>query len=141
MRAGLALLALALIAGSALPAEQGEATLSVEVPAKKWKGVRLKNLPKGTSVALQIQTSGKLRIIVVDSTELRRFPATRALFEGVADTRIGVSVIIPRSADYYVVFDNRTSDEARSVQMKIQARAPRRKERSPAMGDEKLEKT
>ena len=89
--------------------------------------MRLKNLPKGTSVALQIQTSGKLRIIVVDSAELRRFPATRALFEGVADTRIGVSVVIPRSADYYVVFDNRPSDEVRSVQMKIQARAPRRK--------------
>lgn len=141
MRVTLALLALLLLAAPALPAEQGEATLSVEVPARKWKGVRLKNLPKGTSVALQIQTSGKLRIFVVDSAELRRFPATRAIFEGVAETRLGVSVVIPRSADYYVVFDNRPSDEVRSVQMKIQARAPRRRERAPTPEGGKLEET
>jgi hypothetical protein len=139
MRAASAVLTFFLLIGLALAADRGEATLTVDVPAKRWKGVRLKNLPKGTSVALQIQSSGKLRVIMVDSKELRRFPATRAIFEGIADTRLGFSVVIPRSADYYVVFDNRPSDQALTVQMKVQAQAPRGRERAPT--DEKLEET
>ncbi|MGH8632442.1 MAG: hypothetical protein ACREU7_16970 [Burkholderiales bacterium] len=131
MRAFYAGLWLLLLCGLAAAAERGEATLNVEVPAAQWKGVRLKNLPKGTSVALQIEASGKIRVIVVDSAELRRFPRTRALFDATVETRLGFSVVIPRSGDYFVVFDNRAAAEARQVRMKVEAKAPRRKDRAP----------
>lgn len=129
MRALLAGLCLLLFCSLVLAAQRGEATLSVEVPAAKWKGVRLKNLPRGTAVDLEIESSGTIRVIVVDSVELRRFPKTRALFEARVDSRLGFSVVIPRSGDYYVVFDNRASGQVRQVRMKVQAQAPKRRER------------
>src|SRR5581483_5265939 len=124
--------AVALLLSTADSARAAEATLSVEVPAARWKAVRLKNLPKGTSVALQIVASGAIRVIVVDSTELKRFPNTRPLFEATVDSRLGFSVVIPRSDDYYVVFDNRAATDARQVRMRVRAEAPRRTPPKPA---------
>jgi len=134
MRPLLAALCLLVLSGVADAAERGEAALAVEVPAAQWKGVRLKNLPKGTSLALQIEASGKIRVIVVHGAELRRFPRTRALFEATVDPRLGFSVVIPRRGDYYVVFDNRAAAEPRQVRMKVQAQAPTRRDgdRAPA---------
>ncbi|HZP92260.1 MAG TPA: hypothetical protein VFB20_05180 [Burkholderiales bacterium] len=104
--------------------------------------MRLKNLPKGTSVALQIVASGAIRVIVVDSTELKRFPNTRPLFEATVDSRLGFSVVIPRSDDYYVVFDNRAATDARQVRMRVRAEAPRRTPPKPAPSpQDSLEKT
>ncbi len=134
--------AVALLLSTADSARAAEATLSVEVPAARWKAVRLKNLPKGTSVALQIVASGAIRVIVVDSTELKRFPNTRPLFEATVDSRLGFSVVIPRSDDYYVVFDNRAATDARQVRMRVRAEAPRRTPPKPAPSpQDSLEKT
>lgn len=125
---------------TAAPVQAAEAELNVEVPAGKWKGVRLKRLPRGASVALQIESSGPLRIIVLDSTELRRFPNTRPLFEASMDHRIGFSVVIPRSDDYYVVFDNRKASEPRQVRLNVKAEPPARS-RPPAGKPKKLDET
>ena len=128
---------LALTAG---PAFAVEATINVEVPGGKWKGVRLKSLPRGVSVALSIESSDALRVIVVDSSELRRFPNTRPLFEASMEKRLGFSVVIPRSGDYYVVLDNRKSTEPRQVKLNIKAEPPARS-RPPAGKPKKLDET
>jgi hypothetical protein len=122
------------------PAFAVEATINVEVPGGKWKGVRLKSLPRGVSVALSIESSDALRVIVVDSSELRRFPNTRPLFEASMEKRLGFSVVIPRSGDYYVVFDNRKSSEPRQVRLNVKAEAPPRS-RPPAGKPKKLDET
>lgn len=109
-------------------AERAEAALAVEVPAAQWKGVRLNNLPKGASLALQFETSGKRRVIIVHGAELRRFPRTRALFEATVDPWLGFSVVIPRSGDYYGVFANHASAEPRPVRRKVQAQTPTRRD-------------
>lgn len=124
----------------AAPAFAVEATINVEVPGGKWKGVRLKSLPRGVSVALRIESSDALRVIVVDSSELRRFPNTRPLFEASMEKRLGFSVVIPRSGDYYVVFDNRKSSEPRQVKLNIKAEPPARAPR-PAPKPEKHDET
>jgi hypothetical protein len=119
--------------------QAAEATLNVEVPGGKWKGMRLKNLPQGAKVALQIESSGALRVIVLDSSELKRFPNTRALFTGSVEKRLGFSVVIPRSGDYFIVFDNRAGSEPRQVTIRIRAQPPRRRESPPR--DDSLERT
>lgn len=124
----------------AAPAFAVEATINVEVPGGKWKGVRLKSLPRGVSVALTIESSDALRVIVVDSSELRRFPNTRPLFEASMEKRLGFSVVIPRSGDYYVVFDNRKSSEPRQVKLNVKAEPPARS-RPPAGKPKKLDET
>ena len=103
-----------------------EATINVDVLAGKWKGVRLKALPRGVSVALRIESSDPMRVIVVDSSELRRFPNTRPLFEASMEKRLGFSVVIPRTGDYYVIFDNRKSTEPRRVKLNVKAEPPAR---------------
>jgi hypothetical protein len=90
----------------------------------KWKGVRLKSLPRGVSVVLKIESSDALRVIVVDSSELRRFPNTRPLFEASMEKRLGFSVVIPRTGDYYVIFDNRKSTETRQIKLNVKAQPP-----------------
>jgi hypothetical protein len=106
------------------PALAAEATLNVEVPGGQWKGVRLKKLPRGAAIALEIESSDRLRVIVVDRAELSRFPNTRPLFEAIVEKRLGFSVVIPRTDDYYVVFDNRKSDDPRQVRLNVKASAP-----------------
>jgi hypothetical protein len=124
----------------AAPAVAVEATINVEVPGSKWKGVRLKSLPRGASVALSIESSDTLRVIVVDSTELHRFPNTRPLFAASMEKRLGFSVVIPRSGDYYVVFDNRKSAEPRQVKLNVKAERPVRPP-SPSGKPKKLDET
>ena len=124
----------------AAPAFAVEATINVDVPAGKWKGVRLKSLPRGVSVAIRIESSDALRVIVVDSSELRRFPNTRPLFEASMEKRLGFSVVIPRGGDYYVVFDNRKSPEPRQVKLNVRAEPPARAPR-PTAKPEKHDET
>ena len=117
-----------------------EATINVDVQGGKWKGVRLKSLPRGASVALRVESSDALRVIVVDSGELRRFPNTRPLFEASMEKRLGFSVVIPRSGDYYVIFDNRKSTSPRQVKLNVKADTPARSP-APAGKTKKREET
>ena len=132
--------AIGCLALSAAPAIAVEATINVEVPGSKWKGVRLKSLPRGASVALSIESSDALRVIVVDSSELRRFPNTRPLFSASMEKRLGFSVVIPRSGDYYVVLDNRKSSAPRQVKLNVKAERPARPP-SPSAKPKKLDET
>jgi len=118
-----------------------EATVNVDVAGGKWKGVRLKSLPRGVSVALKIESSDALRVIVVDSSELRRFPNTRPLFEASMEKRLGFSIVIPRSGDYYVIFDNRKSTEPRQVKLNVKAEPPPRSQPPPAGKPKKGDET
>lgn len=102
-----------------------EATLNVEVPGQSWRSVRLKDLPEGAGLALQVEASSPIRVILVDTAELLRFPNTRALFDAAADRRIGFSVVIPRRGDYFVVFDNRRAAETTQIRLRVQAEPPR----------------
>jgi regulation of enolase protein 1 (concanavalin A-like superfamily) len=120
-----------LLAAASSNALAAEITVNIDVPGNRWKTVRLKNLPQGTSVSLQIRASGKIRVIVVDSTELKRFPKTRALFEASVDQRLGISVVIPRTGDYYVVFDNRKSTEPQQVTLRVKAEPPANRRPTP----------
>ncbi len=88
--------------------------------------MRLKSLPEGASFDLQIASSGLVRVVVVDDDELRRFPATRALFEATVEAKLGFSVVIPRSGDHYVIFDNRSGPETRQVRLGVKAEPPPR---------------
>src|SRR5262249_43919324 len=72
---GLLVAATALLLGAAPVAEAAKALVNVEVPAGKWKGAKLKNLPKDARVAVSVETSGSLDVILIHIDELKRFPA------------------------------------------------------------------
>jgi hypothetical protein len=109
---------------------KGPVTFTVEVPPGKWKALRLRNVPTGALVAVEVRTSGDVVVAFVDGTEYQRYPAVqRPLFAGRVEKRIAFSVTAPAAGNYFVVFDNLSGTESRVVT--VQVRAARGKPRDP----------
>lgn len=138
----LAACALALGGAGALAAK---AELSADVPAKKWKALRLKGLPKEGSVAVRVETSGPIIVIFVHHSELQRFPEpVRPVFSGTAERRLSFKVTLTVAGTYYVILDNRKGDAAREVRLFIEAlpaREPRTKPSPKPRAPRGLEET
>lgn len=109
-----------------------KAELNAEVPAEKWKALRLRGLPKDASVSVRVESSGPIRIIFLHQDELKRFPKpVRPAFSGSAERRLMFRVIVPVAGSYYVILDNRKGTEAREVRLLIEALAPPRAKPRP----------
>ena len=54
----------ALLLSLAVAAFAAEAELSAEVPAEKWRALRLKGLTQGASLRVRVETSGPIRVIL-----------------------------------------------------------------------------
>ena len=105
-----------------------DAAMSLDVPAGQAKNIRLRNLPRGTAMAVRIVSSGKLLVALVSERQVRSPQPGRApLFRAVVERTITFRVEIPESGDYYLVLSNRGGSETRAVQAEIRAQgAPRR---------------
>jgi hypothetical protein len=128
----------ALFAGALLLAQAAlaaKAELNAEVPAEKWKALRLKDLPKDASVAIRVITSGPISVIFAHQGERGSFPqAVRPAFTGTAERSLTFRVTIPVAGSYYVILDNRKGSQARTVRIQIEAlpaRAPEGKPPAP----------
>jgi hypothetical protein len=123
------LVALAALFGGAALAVDAE--LSADVPEKKWKALRLHNLPQNASLAVRVDTSGPIRIILAHASDAQQFPkGLRATFSGTAERRLTFRVNIAVAGDYYVILDNRKGDAAREVKIFVQllrTRPPQKK--------------
>jgi hypothetical protein len=127
--AALAALALLFAVSAALAAK---AELNAEVPAEKWKALRLRNLPKGASVGIRVESSGPIRVIFLHQDELQRFPKpVRPAFAGSAERRLTFRVQVPAAGNWYVILDNRKGAETREVRLLIEALAPPRARPKP----------
>lgn len=103
-------------------AAKGPVMLNADVPPGITKAVRLKNLPKGAVVALEIKSDGDIQVLLMDSADYQRFPgAVRPLFTGRVEKKLSFSVTIPASGHYYVVFDNGSGREPREITMTVGA--------------------
>jgi hypothetical protein len=109
-------------------------SVQAEVAPSTWKTVRLRGLPRGGSLAVRVETSGPINVLLVHESELARFPKpVRPAFAGSLDRRLSFKVTLPVAGTYYVVLDNRKGAEARSVKLLIEALRPRsRSPKAPA---------
>ncbi len=104
----------------------GEASAEtvVDLPAKSLRGVRLRNMPAGARVAARVVTDGEIRIFVVAAEALKnRTLARDALFAGRVRDALAFAFVIPKSANYFLVLDNRAGAGARKVRVSLKARA------------------
>ena len=109
-----------------------EAELSAEVPAEKWRALRLKGLTQGASLRVRVETSGPIRVILAREDEVQRFPkGLKATFSGTAERRLSFSVSIPAGGTYYVILDNRKGDALREVRLYVEALPARRPQPKP----------
>ena len=130
IRQGCIALALLLSLLSPVAAQvKGPVTFAMDVPAGKWKALRLRNLPKAAVIAIRVQTRGAVLVAFLDADDYRRFPTvTRPLFTGRVEKQIAMSLKIPAAGHYYVVLDNRLGQESRSVTVTIRAAREKQQE-------------
>ena len=103
-------------------ATAAEAAMSVELPAGKWKTLKLRNLPKDAVMAIVVQATGTITVVLVNEADFRRFPkAEEPVFMGTVDKRLSFTVTIAAPGNYYMVFDNRQSSAAQKVKFLIRA--------------------
>ena len=50
-------------------AVKGPITVNVEVPAGEFKAVRLRNLPRGAFVAIEVKTEGEVEVVLTDTAD------------------------------------------------------------------------
>src|SRR3972149_7987737 len=92
-----------------LHADVKSAQLSIDVPAGKWKSVRLKNLPKNAAIRIEVQSDKAVTLSVMDEANYKKYPnVKRPLLQSRVINKFSVTVKIPASGHYYVVFDNTT---------------------------------
>ncbi len=114
------------------PAWAAKAELNAEVPAEKWKALRLRGLPKDASVAIRVESSGPIRVLFLHQNELQRFPKpVRPAFAGTTERQLSFRVTLPLAGSYYVILDNRKGGEAREVRVLIEALGPPRAKPKP----------
>jgi hypothetical protein len=128
--------ALLAFAMSSTDAGAAQALVNVEVPAAKWKAVKLKNLPQGTKVSIQAESmNGSLDLIFIHGDELKRFPAAVSPeFQGSIERKLSFSAVVSKKGDYYLILDNRQGAEARKARVLIKAERTKAPEGSPVPG-------
>ena len=111
------------IAAGALAAK---AELTAEVPAEKWKALRLQGLTRNASLSVRVETTGPIEVILARQDEAERFPkGLKATFTGSAERRMSFRVTVPMAGTYYVILDNRQGTEAREVRLFVEALPPK----------------
>lgn len=134
-RAWLACCAALLALGTHFPgARAAQALVNAEVPAAKWKAIKLKDLPQGTKVSIQVESrNGSLGLIFIHGDELKRFPAAVSPeFQGSVERKLAFSTVVSKKGDYYIILDNRQGSEARKTRLLIKAERSKAPEGSAA---------
>lgn len=98
-------------------------TVSVTIPAGQWKGIRFRDIPRDTVLAIALRSDGSLTVGLLDAPDHAQFPRiANPLFWGQVESKLGFSATIPQRGDYYVVLDNRAGDRPRQITMTTTAR-------------------
>ncbi len=125
-----------------LSAAEKSATLNHEVAARKWTGLKLRNLPKGASLLLELTTDGGVvTVLLLNEKSYARLPAVeRPLFKAQTGDRIDFSIIVPETGNYYAVIDNRAGTASRKFTIDVKAAAETQARRRPSIVDNELAK-
>jgi hypothetical protein len=103
-------------------AVKGPISVNVDVPAGEFKAVRLKNLPRGAFVAIEVQTEGEVEVVLTNTEDYTHFlDVRRPLFRGRVNKKLSFSVSIPESDNYFLIFYNRYAKRPRTVTATIMA--------------------
>jgi hypothetical protein len=83
---------------------------------------RLRNLPQGANLEVEVRTDGSLRVLILDDDQFASLPdRVHPIFTGSGEARISFQLVIPASGNYYLVVDNSEARESRSFSLHVQA--------------------
>ena len=110
------------LCGLDVEAVKGPVSVNVDVPAGEFKAVRLKNLPRGSFVAVEVKTDGEIEVLLTNTADYQRFrDARRPLFRGQVNEKLSFSVSIPDTDNYFLIFYNRSGKRPRAITATIMA--------------------
>lgn len=102
------------------------AAFNVTVPPQQFKALRVKNLPRGASVSVEVISNGEIAVAFVDADDYRRLPKPkRPLMAGKVKNRLTFSVVIPADGHYYVVLVNPHAASAYDVTLTVRGERPK----------------
>lgn len=117
-----ALVVLAIAKVSPLHAQGTQATLTATVPAGTHKTLRLRSLPKDAQIAVVVQATGRIKVVMLTEADYQRYPNPEdPVFVAPVERKLSIALTMPETGNYYVVFDNTKGTEERKVQMLIRA--------------------
>lgn len=88
-------------------AKTQSAKVSVDVSAGQYKAVRLKDLPQGSAVKVDIICDGVVTVLFATEEQYKEYPnVPRPLFQSMVRDRFNFTVTIPAAGNYHLVFDN-----------------------------------
>lgn len=103
-------------------AKELSATLNADVAAGKIYSARLGNLSKDATVAITIVSDGQVTVTMIDQERFDKVPTgIRPLFSGQTNDKLSFKIRVPKSGNYYLLLDNRTGRDDRSVMLTIRA--------------------
>jgi hypothetical protein len=98
------------------------AQLNMSVPTLTWKGIRLKNLPSGAIVAVEVSADNPLKVFLLSQSEYNKYPlAASPVFQGDIQDKLTFSITIPATGHYYLVLDNSKGSKSANTNVKISA--------------------
>ena len=123
---GMAVLAaiLWLAIGPARP-EAAEQTVetTISVPKGAQQGMRLTNLPEGTTLDVTVETGARMTVLLAPGPALAAATGSNApLFKNETSHRLRFSVVLPASGTYLLVLDNTAGDSTQDASITIYAR-------------------
>ena len=90
-----------------IQAKTQTAKFAVDVSAKQYKAVRLKNLPQDSVVKVDIKCDGVVTVLLATEEQYKEYPnIPRSLFQSTDRDRFNFTVAIPATGNYLLVFDN-----------------------------------
>jgi len=105
-----------------LHAQATRATLTATVPVGTHKALRLKGLPKEAQVAVEVEATGRIKVVFLTVSDYQRYPNVQdPIFLAHVERKLSFALAMPEAGSYYVVFDNTQGTEERKVQMLIRA--------------------
>jgi len=99
-----------------------QAGLSTEVPAGEFRGLRLRNVPRGARIAIAAKATGRVAVSLLNSTDAAKYPAPgEPLFMAPVESVLSFSVVIPTTGDYVLMLDNSKGDATSKVNLLVRA--------------------
>jgi hypothetical protein len=109
------------------------AAFNVTVPPQQFKALRVKNLPRGASVSVEVISTGEIAVAFVDADDYRRLPKPqRPLMAGKVKNRLTFSVVIPADGHYYVVLVNPHTASPYNVTLTVRGERPKSNQQEAA---------
>lgn len=99
-----------------------QASLTTEVPAGQFRGLRLRNVPRNARIAIAARATGRIALSLLTADDATRFPAPgEPLFTAPVENVASFAVVIPAAGDYVLMLDNTKGGTPSKVSLLVRA--------------------